>query len=300
MERADVLPALRERIGTGRKRVLVPLAFFLYGLILFVFFLVWTFPYRLLEKRMEIALESALSAQVEVARKTFLFPVQIRWEGVSLRFPDRAAPLVFERVEARAELFPLLLKRRGEVTWLLRTAGAEAAGRLQIARRGERLHFRLSETTGRLELADLHKGVSGTLHVRVAGQWGEREMGEGDAEIEGERLSVNEAAGILLPVSPIGFSRLSGRLILKGGRLSLEGFAAQGDQADLSGGGNVLIRNPYSGSLLSFSFRVSPKGSLSEMAAMFLGQPTGSRPLQLSVAGTLGSPQIRLNGIAVN
>ncbi|HET6371460.1 MAG TPA: hypothetical protein VFG95_09700, partial [Nitrospiria bacterium] len=70
--------------------------------------------------------------------------------------------------------------------------------------------------------------------------------------------------------------------------------------ADLSGGGNVLLQNPYPGSLLTLSFRVSPKGSLSEMAGLIPGRRSANDPLQVSITGTLAFPRVQVNGMMIN
>lgn|GEM_PF-6991739 len=273
----------------------------LYGFILFGFFLLWTFPFSSLHRRLIIALESALSSRVEVRRQSLLFPLGLQWEGVSVYLPDREAPLLLDRIQARAEPLSLLLGWRGEVDWTLRLSGVEGSGHLGILRRGDGLHFRLEESRAEIELESLSKKVAGRIHLKLRGEWGERGGPEtAEANIDVERLVVGEVPKVVLPVLPVRFSRVNGRIILKDGRVVLEGVAAQGDQADLTGGGNILLRVPYGGSPLNLLFRVTPKGNLSSMVGMFSRQRSANDPLQVSIAGTLENPKVQVNGLAMN
>ena len=283
------------------KRIWQVSGLFLYALLLFGLFLFWTFPYAVLQQRLLVALQSALSCRVEVRHGSFLFPFGLRWEGVSIYLPERETPWLLDRAEARAELLPLLLGWRGEINWSLRAAGGQGVGHLRIVRRGDGLHFRLDETRADVELGAFTKQMSGTVHLTLEGEWAEKgRSGAGDARIEGEKLVLQDVPELRLPVSAIRFTRLSGRILLKETRLVLEGMTAQGDQADFSGGGNVLIRIPYPGSLLSLSFRVTPKGNLSQLATLFVRPGTRNDPLEVSITGTLGDPKVQVNGIALN
>jgi type II secretion system protein N len=296
-----VYSGLREWTKKKPKRIWLALGLFFYGFFLFVFFLVWTFPYARLEKRLVVAIESALSCRVEVGKETFLFPLGLRWEEVSLHLPGYSSPWPIDRVQARAELFPLLIAGRGEVDWSVKGFGGGASGHLRIVRRGEEDHFQLDATRADLELGKFHKKVSGMVHLDLEGEW-ERRMGlgRGSAKIQGEKLIVKEIPSGPLPLSSVTISQLSGRVVLRDNRLFLEGITARGDQADLSGGGNVLLQNPYPGSLLTLSFRVSPKGSLSEMARMLPGRRSANDPLQVSITGTLAFPKVQINGMMIN
>jgi type II secretion system protein N len=296
-----VLSGLREWTKKKPKGIWLVLGFLFYGLFLFAFFLVWTFPYERLEKRLLVAIETALSCRVEVGKETFLFPLGLRWEKVSLNLPGYPSPWPIDRVQAKAELLPLLISGRGEVDWSMKGFGGGASGHLRIVRRGEGDHFQLDATRADLELGEFHKKVSGMVHIDLEGEW-ERRMGlgRGSAKIQGEKLTVKEIPAGPLPISSVTVSQLSGRVILRDNRLFFEGITAQGDQADLSGGGNVLLQNPYPGSLLTLSFRVTPKGTLSEMAGLIPGRRSANDPLQVSITGTLAFPRVQVNGMMIN
>jgi type II secretion system protein N len=296
-----VFPGLPSWIKKKPRRIWLALALSLYGLFLFGFFLVWTFPYARLERRLLVAIESALSCRVEVGKETFLFPLGLRWEEVSLHLPGYPSPWPIDRVQARAELLPLLIAGRGEIEWSLKGFGGGASGHLRIVHRGEGEHFQLDSTRADLELGRFHQKVSGMVHLDLEGEWEQRMgLGRGSAKIQGERLTVREIPAGPLPVSSVTISQLSGRVVLRDNRLFLEGITARGDQADLAGGGNIFLQNPYPGSLLTLSFRVSPKGSLSEMAGMIPGRRSASDPLQVSITGTLAFPKVQINGMMIN
>lgn len=283
------------------KRFWMPLGLLFYGVLVFLFFLVWTFPYRLLENRLIIALETALSSRIEIGHETFLFPLGLRLERVALFTPGRVSPWLIDRVQARASVAPLLLGLRGEVDWSMTAMGGEASGHLRIMRRGKWLHVRVEDTHANLELAGLYKGVKGRANLELQGEWTEQtNTGKGEARLKGENLVIEEIPGVVLPILPLSLSSLTGRIIFKKNGLFLEGISGRGEIIDFSGGGNILVRNSYSKSPLSLSFRVSPKGELAELAGIFLGKNVKENPLRVNVTGTVGAPKIQVDGMRVN
>lgn len=285
-----------------RKRGAVFLAYFLFGVVMFSIFLYLTFPFSLLQSKLISSLERETGCRIVVGQKGFHFPLRLVWKGVQAACPHAALPQWdFESVDVRIAPVPLLWNRRGEVDFIVRMGGGEMKGHLSALQAGSAPSFSLKGDGKKVSLAQL--GISGLLDLDLDGQWVNQDLlkGKGSLSFNLDGARFKQIGAWTVPIGEVSFSNIRGKINLRNGSVVIERFAAQGNEVDLtSEGGNLILREPLDGSLVTLSLKALPKGSLQQMATMFVQNYSGREPLTIGVKGPVRQPQISLNGRPIN
>ncbi len=292
-----------------QKEKLFRLLFYvLFGLVTFVFFMVLTFPFDLMEKKMIRQIEANTPCLLTLKDSRYGFPVKVFWNGIRTTCPKHilglegagSVDLNIQSLTASLSPLPLLFQQEARIRFVIESSIGTLPGMLTLHEKDHQPHFALTLTEARLTIKET--GLSGTFLIKGESEWVNQDILEGTGKliftIEEGRLS--EFAGKALPIGEVTFSSINGQLFWKEGRAVIETLSAQGDLADLeSDSGILLFRTPPENSLLTLSLRAIPKGSLKEMAGLFIQGYNGREPLRIRMNGPLSAPQLSMNGKAV-
>jgi len=281
-------------------------AYTLFGLIMFSSFLVLTFPFDLIEKELRLTLQKESGCQITTQKSEFGLPARFSWQGIKASCPQQLMGaqegqlnINLTSLDLRLAPLPLLFKQKGEIDFQVGSEIGNILGHLIVAKKGERFSF-LLRTEGR-SLDIKETGLSGLLSIKGESEWTDQAVlkGIGRISFTVEKGRFKAFGGWSLPLGEIVFSNIEGQFFWKNGRVVLEQFSAKGETVDLqSDSGTVFLRNPQKNSLLTLSLRATPKGSLKEMAGLFIQGYNGRKPLKIRMNGPLRAPKISINGKA--
>ncbi len=293
---------------TKKEKLLILIAYSLFGLIAFILFFLATFPFSALEEKGLQLLEAKIGCVVTMTASRVSFPVSITWEGIDARCPKKLikkgaagqAHLKVPALNLSLALWPLLLKQQGEIDFNARWGGGTLSGHLTVTQEEEEPSFVLKDLKGdALEVKEIDPGISGRLTITGEGRWRAQEIikGTGRLIFSLDEAKLRSLGGRQLPVGEISFAKIQGKLDWKEGRLVAEQFSATGAMVDLkSESGTLVLRKPLNRSLLALSLLATPKGSIKQMASMFVQDYNEREPLKLRLNGPLGQPKISVNG----
>ena len=282
--------------------------YILFGIVMFLVFFYMTFPFDLLEARLLGLLEARSGCKVTADGSRYRFLGRAAWRNLKARCPKRRfgiresgeVALAVASLDLSVAPLPLLLHRRGEIDFHAVLGGGQVSGVLTVAQADGGPAVTLRGAGEGIDLSQT--GVAGRLTITGEGTWqtDRPAQGRGRLRFTLEEGRFKEIGEWTLPIGEVAFSRIEGQLSWKGGRVILEQLSAAGETIDVpSGSGNLLLRAPFDGSLVTLSLRAVPKGSLKEMAALFIQGYSGREPLKIRVSGPLRAPQILLNGKAI-
>jgi len=280
----------------------VILGYTFFGLMMFLLFLYLTFPFSLLELKLISILESESRCKISVDQRGFHFPSRISWKGIRGSCPQPAfSQWKVDSLNAELAPLPLLFSRRGEVDFHLKLAGGELAGHLTAMEGKGGPDLSLRAQSKKVDLAPF--GLSGLLTAEGEGSWVGQDVlkGKGNVAFILDGLRLKEIGKWAVPIGEVAFSNVQGKVFWRNGTVGLERFSAEGETVDLkSEGGNLLLREPLAASLLTLTLKATPKGSLQQVASVFVQGYTGREPLTVGMKGPLGQPQLSLNGKPIN
>lgn len=285
-------------LNSQKKKWAILLGYIFFGLAMFFVFFYLTFPFHLLELKLISALEAESRCKIVVDQTGFYFPAKLSWKGIHGTCPQPAlAQWKVDLLVADLAPLPLLFSRRGEVDYQLRLDGGEVAGHVTAVEKNGVPSFTVDARGKGVDLAQF--GLSGLLSLEGEGSWTGREVfkGKGGVTFTLEAARFKEIGGWIVPIGEVSFSNVRGKLFWRNGTVGVERFSAEGAEVDLnSEGGNLILREPLAGSLITLTLRAMPKGSLQQVATVFVQGYSGREPLTLGLKGPLGQPQISLNG----
>ncbi|MFQ5588409.1 MAG: type II secretion system protein GspN [Nitrospiria bacterium] len=281
----------------------------LFGFSTFLFFMLMTFPFDLIEEQLLRQLEATSGCRVTVKESRHGFPVRVSWRGVQSTCPKRVLglrgtgmiDLHVQSIDAALSLTTALLKQEGRIRFTIATLLGPVPGVLTLREKNEQLQVSLKIEKAQLTIEEA--GLSGTLSLEGQGEWTNQDVlkGTGKVALNIEKARFKEFAGVVLPIGEVSFTTINGRVFWREGRAVIEKFSAKGEMADLeSESGTILLRTPPDNSLLTLSLRAMPKGSLKEMAGLFIQGYNGQEPLKIRVGGSARAPQLSINGKAVS
>ena len=279
----------------------------LFALVNFLFFLYLTFPFDLLEEKALRILEAESGCRISVSQSYFALPAKVSVRGLELSCARQLfikgkpgkVTLKLKSIDLKLALLPLLFNQRGEIDIEAALFGGGVSGHLTIETKGEEETYHLAAEGKAFKLTEVDPGLSGQLALKGEGTWMDKDVSRGIASLS---LSLDqgrfkEIGGWTIPVGEVSFSKTEARLSMKSGRIMLEQFSARGETVDLpNGNGSLLLRSPMNRSILNLSIRALPKGSIKEMAVLFIQGYAGQNPLKVRINGPLQRPQISLNG----
>lgn len=285
-------------IKNQKRKWAVFLGYTLFGLAMFLVFFYMTFPFSLLELRLIAAIESGSGCRLAVGTRGIHFPLRLVWRDVHLDCPGQAIPKWnFQSIDVDVAPLPLLFARQGEVDFRIGVAGGSIVGHATAFRTADGLSLTVKQEGRKLNLSQV--GVTGLLDLEGEGSWIGPDLmrGKGNLTFTASGVQVKQVGQWTVPIGEMSFSAIHGKINLRNGMLVVERLTAQGSEVDLaSDGGNVILRQPLTGSLLSLTVKATPKGSLQQMASLFIQGYSGREPLTVGLKGAIGQPQISLNG----
>lgn len=279
-----------------------------FGGLAFVFFLWLTFPFDLAEKQALRLLETETGCVVTVAQSTYALPLKVHARGLVAHCPKQRLGLrgggdleiQLKFLDLSFSPLPLLFKRRAEIDFLIGSPFGDIPGHLSLKEEAEQLAVALQTEEAQLKLEE--EGFSALITIQGKSTWRDQDVMKGSGKLT---LAVEEGrfksfGGFEMPIGEVTFSKIDGAVFWKDGRVVIEAFSAKGEMADLATeSGVVLLRNPPENSLLTLSLRATPKGSLQEMAGLFVQGYNENEPLKIRINGPMRAPQVSVNGKAV-
>ncbi|MCG3113093.1 MAG: type II secretion system protein GspN [Candidatus Manganitrophus sp. SB1] len=276
----------------------VGLGYAFFGLLMLLFFLYLTFPFGLLESRLIAAIESESGCTMAVGKRGIFFPLRLSWREIQVDCQAGPVPQwKIQSLDAAVAPLPLLFNRRGEIDYRVGIAEGEIIGHATAVQTREGLSLSFKSEGQKLNLSRL--GLSGLLDLQGEGSGVGPDLlkAKGSLTFTINSVQLKQVGQWMVPIGEVSFSSIRGKINLRNGMLVVERFAAQGNEVDLtSDGGNLILREPLEGSLLSLSLKATPKGSLQQMASLFIQGYSGREPLSLGLKGSIGQPQISVNG----
>jgi len=281
-----------------KRKWAIGLGYTLFGLLMLLFFFYRTFPFGLLESRLIAAIEAESGCRMAVGKRGIFFPLRLAWRDIQIDCPDRFIPQwKIQSIDAAVAPLPLLFNRRGEIGFRVEIAEGEIVGHATALQTREGVSLSVKGEGQRLNLSRF--GLSGLLDIEGEGSGVGTDLlkAKGSLTFTINSVHLKQVGQWVVPIGEVSFSNIRGKINLRNGMLLVERFAAQGNEVDLtSDGGNLVLREPLEGSLLSLSLKATPKGSLEQMASLFIQGYSGREPLALGLKGPIGQPQISVNG----
>lgn len=285
-------------IKNQKRKWATVLGYTLFGFLMLVFFFYLTFPFGLLESRLIAAIESESGCALTVGKRGIHFPLRLAWREIQATCPARPIPQwKIQSIDAAVAPLPFLFSRRGEIDFRIGIAEGEIVGHATAFQTREGLSVSVKNEGHKLNLSQF--GLSGLADLEGEGNWVGPDImkAKGSLTFTLNSVQIKQVGQWVVPIGEVSFSSIRGKINLRNGTLAIERFAAQGNEVDLtSDGGNLILRDPFAGSLLSLNVKATPKGSLQQMASLFIQGYTGREPLTVSLKGSIGQPQISLNG----
>lgn len=299
-----LVPALRaaaERLAPVRR---VPmLAYGAYTLVLFLGFLLATFPHELaLRRALAGAAAGPVAIEVRDVRLGWMLAYRIG-EVALLRRDDPATPLLVAReVRAAPSLLGLLRGRPYPIAIRADVYGGALAGRIDRRPPGLEVDAELRD----LDL-ERHPGlrglVDGSLRGRLSGTLALQAdvlrpaSASGSVELRGAGVALESAQvrGITVPDLHFRDVRLAARM--RNGRLDVSELAADGDEVSVRGDGTVVLQSPVAASILGLELRLAPEAGAPEGLRLALnlipGVPGEGGTRSVRIGGSLAQPLLR-------
>jgi type II secretion system protein N len=263
-------------------------------------FLVWFFPVEGLQTRLLADVERRTQATITVQHRGWVFPLGIAWQGVQIvpaGHADRA--LVLDTLRVDVAVLPLLRGRiDADLTW--EAYGGKARGSWSLEREGDGARLSLDQFGQGFEvgrLPGLPEGSwQGVLQINFNDRWLNEAwwLGEGAGSVEVSRLKVDGLSVGGFPVSGIEFDKVTGQVALNGGTITLQRLAAQGPLGKVSGDGTVLVRAPWTESVINLTLRLEPTADAKARVPMLA--LAGEGTVTVRVSGRLARPGVSVNG----
>jgi type II secretion system protein N len=279
------------------------LGYTLYALVAFGVFLVWFFPVERLQARVLAEVERRAHATITVEQRKWIFPLGVAWQGVRIApigAPERA--VVLDAFRVRVAMLPLLRQRiEADLTWEAYGGKTRGSWSLHPEAGGARLSLdQFGQGFDVARLPGLPGGSwQGVLQIDLNGRWLNEQwwLGEGTGSVELSRLKIDGAAVGGFPVSGIEFDAVTGHVALKGGTIALQRVTAHGPLGKISGDGTVLVRAPWSESVINLTLKLEPTPGASARVPMLA--LAGDGPVTVRVSGRLAKPSVSVNGAPV-
>jgi type II secretion system protein N len=238
------------------------------ALVFFVLFLVLTFPYEVLARRVETEARSE-GAELIIGRLGPAGLTGLRARDVRLRLPaspdgEGSPEMKFERADVSPDLFPLIL-RRTSFDFDVRGYGGAARGHLALSNDPRKPGLTSLRIDARdIDLASLPfkdmLGVEagGKLQLKVdLRSLQPVETASGDAHLTLDGLAISGSLmGMVLPKTSLG--KLEGGATVDKGVAKLEKTAVRGGDIDADVDGSVLLRPLFSLSQADLHVRFRP------------------------------------------
>jgi type II secretion system protein N len=282
------------------------------ALLLFIVFVFLTLPADAIGRLLVRQVEAAAGVRIHVVAVDRLYPLGLRWQGVSVDLPDGRSMSTgpdgrvgvgpggkrewvnFSSVSIEPML-PSLLSRHKVVRVEAQPSdgvieGTVELGRLPSPQNG--LHWRVDLT--RVEGVDLSmlqplipsvKALSGRLSGKLSYEWSTEAplYGTGTVFADVRQMAMNGEFLQMMALEEIRFDQATCGVALTDGRAAISNCSARGPMGQVDVTGTAQLQMPVSRTLLSLRAEVKWQGF-------------GNTPLVADVNGPIGSPDIVMQG----
>ncbi len=303
------LPSLRlPTINTGDwfedfpvRRVLL---YSLYTTVLFLIFLVFNFPYRVLVDRILNGVDLA-PASIEVHSANLVVSEGLELRGLTVRRPDWSRLPILEiprsylwpglnglmrgelsKATFRADLYGGRMKARWVGTEDLKRSTLQVKD-LQLAR-----YQPLRELFDEGQIFGL---VSG--YIEIEGRGADLSSGRANGEVYLDRAGWEDLVYQGLPVLPLNFEETKAHFTLQNGRIEIAEFTSTGPDVTISGSGQIGLRNPIQLSALDLKVTIEPvadaRPEVKGLLSLIPRKRGAKSDSPVSITGTLAKPRFR-------
>jgi type II secretion system protein N len=283
------------------------------ALLLFLVFVFLTLPSEAIGRRLVRQAEVASGLRIHAVAVERLYPLGLRWEGVSIDRPaNRSSGPTGDGPAGRREwvnfssvsvepVLPSLLSRRKVVQVEVKRADGVIEGTAQLAQlpfvpstpqsdNGLQWRVDLTRVEG-VDLAMLQpvipdvKELSGRLSGKVSYEWSAEDplYGTGTLFVDIQHMAMSGKFLRMMPVEEIRFDQATCGVSLKEGRATISNCSARGPMGQVNVSGTAQLQLPISRSLLSLRAEVKWQG-------------LGNTPLVADVTGPIGAPDVTMEG----
>ena len=289
-----------------RRHIFLILGYTLYSILMLLFFLYLTFPYRQLETRLISILEQALSCQIRINESRWLFPIGLAWREIHLH-PQTGfkSDVEVDQAKARVYLLPLL-RRSVQADFFMEAYGGKIRGSFSVRKQDGKINYYFQESAQDLELKAMRLNfpfkLEGIVRLDLEATWQDRDMlrgnGSGVLELLGLKANGVSVRGVQLP--DLSFSRMAAKLGLRNGILTVENISLQGPDVQATGQGTLLLRNRWSEALLNLATKAYLKEDLRQKFPVLAMMGNNRDPVEVLLKGTLKRPLVSINGVPLN
>ena len=273
-----------------------------WGVAMFGFFFVRSFPGNELAKEVLSGFSSQTGLGVSADSGTFRWPAKLDYEGLHLVSSSPMGPVVWDipRFSGGVNLASYV-KGKPRYNFDIKAYGGEFRGRLQQARKGKWNHLR-GKTIHPINLLTARKlirqDLSGSMDLETDYTWtqGREQLGHGILGLTIRNLVVRSLKMNGIPLPDLAFTSVRGRLFLHDGTGHIESLKADGPLATITGSGTILLRFPYPASLINMDLRARLKGQLKAIPLPSL-EAEKDGTVHIHLQGVLASPTVALNGL---
>ncbi|RMF92218.1 MAG: type II secretion system protein GspN [Nitrospinota bacterium] len=295
----------------GKHLVLSCLGYFLYGILLFAFFVYLNFPYEQVRHHLLNSLgRRGGDLQVDISQISPALPLSFAFRDlqVARRDADQPVPLLqIQEMRTRPQLLPLLHGKAG-VRFHAVLYGGEISGEAELSLWGNGAR-RLS-VQAQLQELNLQRYTPLSLLYKItprgtlAGEislsaplqrWIE---GEGEAVLTIKGGSLEGITVFHIPLPPLEYDELYSELSLAQKRLRINKLRLQGRQINAGIDGKILLNDPLETSTLDLTVRLRIAGALEQQFAPLRALLKGRRDrrgfLSFHIRGSLQRPRLSL------
>jgi type II secretion system protein N len=294
--------ALAARLGAGDRRALA--WYGAYTVAIFTLCFLVTFPHDLMLQRALQTLTSDTPVRIETGSAGLGWGLRYGVAGLRVRALDGVGePLVnVEQIEVAPSLLGLLRGTPYPVGLDVSLYGGSLRGTIDP----RSASFRVDAAVAEVDLArwtGVRTWVEGSLRGRLQARVTLDGDGRGPAAATGDvaialpglALEGGKIRGITVPDLHFGDVHLTGTV--KNGRLEVAELVGDGEELDIRGEGNVILRTPLEGSVLNLDLTITPAPAASDGLRMAINLLPGSKAengaRRIAVTGTLARPSLR-------
>ena len=287
--------------GLGGRRTLLYSG---YTAVLFVLFLLLTFPHELLIRRVLSSVGQGLAA-IEFTGASFAWFKGYEVSGMRIgsTSADGKPPYVeCSHVWVRPALAALVRGNPYDLLMRAEMYGGTAQGELRMDNGAVNASVQWKDLnlgryrilTALFDEGQLAGRVSGSLNFEGHGAKLDAGQGTGEVALDGVALTAAKVAGF--PVPDVHLRQTKLKFALRSGRLEMPEFQATGD-VDVQGSGSVVLREPLQESILNLRATIQQSLATPDAVKTLVGlipRAPGSKPdSPIIITGTLAHPHVR-------
>jgi type II secretion system protein N len=284
--------------------ILQGLAYVLYGVVILLLILYWTFPYELIGKRLTERFSQG-DLQLAIARYRPSFPPGIQMQQVRLLSTAVNPPttlLQADTLQVRPDLFALFSKTldihlngalyRGQMHGNVATTVLDSTAPWKVQAHFDEMHLEQSPLVQKDGKAFLRGRLGGDMSATVTSQ-GELQQGAVNLNVKPMVFMGNQGLQLPLP-RDVTCDTVQSQFSMAPGQLQIGSFTCRGEDLMIQARGSVAWRQPLPASVLDLRIEIRSENAYKQELEL-LGNWVRRRPtrgaLTFSLRGTLQEPR---------